>query len=142
MAYTQLSRTTVVPGAWQDISDEQNDAQTAAIYDIIGKYGGNVLTVGFSPSQSNLVSVIDYPDELSAQRSVAGILALGTLEFQSIEHLWDVVVGRHGPRGRPGRLSGGRYPPSNSGGNPRPIEITRASHGVRHDGDLAFRILG
>ena len=92
MAYTQMSRTTVVPEAWQDISDEQNDAQIAAIYDVIGKCGGNVLSVGFSPSQSNLVSVIDYPDELSAQKSVAGILALRTLEFQSVEHLWDVVA--------------------------------------------------
>ena len=91
MAYTQLSRTQVVAEAWQDLSDEQNDAQTAAIYDVIGKHGGNVLTVGFSPSQVNLVSVIEYPDEQSAQRSVAGILALGTLEFQSIEQLWDIV---------------------------------------------------
>jgi hypothetical protein len=91
MAYTQLSRTTPVIEAWQDISDEQNDAQTTAIYEVIGKHGGNVLTVGFSPSQGNLVSVIEYPDELSAQKSVAGILALRTLEFQSIEHIWDVV---------------------------------------------------
>lgn len=92
MAYTQLSRTTPVVEAWQDITDEQNDAQTAAIYDVIGKHGGNVLTVGFSPSDANLVSVIDYPDELSAQKSVAGIIALGTLQFQSIEHLWDVAA--------------------------------------------------
>jgi phosphohistidine phosphatase SixA len=92
MTYTQLSRTTPILEAWQDITDEQNDAQTAAIYDVIGKHGGNVLTVGFSPSQSSLVSVIEYPDELSAQRSVAGILALRTLEFQSIEQLWDVAA--------------------------------------------------
>ena len=92
MAYTQLSRTTVVPEAWQDLTDAQNDAQTAAIYDVIGKHGGNVISVGFSPSHANLVSVIEYPDELSAQNSVAGILALRTLEFQSIEQLWDVVA--------------------------------------------------
>jgi phosphohistidine phosphatase SixA len=92
MAYIQLSRTTPVIEAWQDITDEQNDAQTVAIYDVIGKHGGNVLTVGFSPTHANLVSVIEYPDELSAQKSVAGILALRTLEFQSIEQLWDVVA--------------------------------------------------
>jgi hypothetical protein len=91
MAYTQLSRTTIVQDAWRDTSQEQNDAQTAAIYDVIAKHNGNVLSVGFSPSQANLVSVIDYPDEESAQRSVAGIIALRTLEFESIEHLWDVV---------------------------------------------------
>jgi hypothetical protein len=87
MAYTQLSRTTPVIEAWQDITDEQNDAQTVAIYDVIGKHGGKVLSVGFSPTQANLVSVIEYPDELSAQKSVAGILALRTLDFQSIESL-------------------------------------------------------
>ncbi len=47
MAYTQLSRTTPVVETWQDITDEQNDAQTAAIYDVIGKHGGNVLTACF-----------------------------------------------------------------------------------------------
>ena len=92
MAHTQLSRTTPIVEAWQDITDEQNDAQTAAIFGVIDKYGGNVLTVGFSPSQANLISVIEYPDELSAQKSVAAILALRTLEFQSIEQLWDVTA--------------------------------------------------
>lgn len=92
MAYTQMSRTTPVVEAWQDITDEQNDAQTAAIFGLIDKHGGKVLTVGFSPNQANLVSVIDYPDEMSAQRSVADILALRTLEYQSIEQLWDVTA--------------------------------------------------
>ena len=92
MAYTQLSRTAPVVEAWQDITDDQNDAQTAAIFGVIEKHGGKVLTVGFSPSQANLVSVIEYPDELSAQKSVADILALRTLQFQSIEQLWDVTA--------------------------------------------------
>ena len=47
--------------------------------------------VSFSPSELALTSVIEYPDEQSAKRSVAGILALGTLEFVTIETLWDVV---------------------------------------------------
>ncbi len=92
MPYTQLSRTNVVPERWQDLTDAQNDAQIAAIYEVIGKNGGDVKVVAFSPSNTNLVSVIDYPDELSAQKSVAGILALGTLQFESIEQLWDVVA--------------------------------------------------
>lgn len=91
MSHLQLSRTRPVPTAWQDLTDAQNDAQTNAIYDVIGKHGGDVKVVSFSPSEAALTSVIEYPDEQSAMRSVAGILALGTLEFTSIETLWDVA---------------------------------------------------
>lgn len=90
MGHLQLSRTRPVPSEWQGISDEQNDAQTTAIYGVIGKHGGDVKVVSFSPSEYALTSVIEYPDEASAQRSVAEILALGTLEFVTIEALWDV----------------------------------------------------
>jgi hypothetical protein len=38
----------------------------------------------------NMASVIEYPDEASAQKAVAEIMALGTLEFISIESLWDL----------------------------------------------------
>jgi hypothetical protein len=91
MSHVQLSRTRIVPEQWQGLTPEENDAKTAAIYDVIGKHGGDVKVVGFTPSDTCLVSVIDYPDELSAQKSVAGILALGTLEFVSIDTIWDIV---------------------------------------------------
>ena len=45
----------------------------------------------FVPKDGTLLSVIEYPDLTSAQQSVAGILALRTLEFVSIEELRDVV---------------------------------------------------
>jgi hypothetical protein len=90
MAYTQLSRTRPLQDAWQDISDDQNEKQTNEIYGIIDQHGGKVITVAFSPSESALTSVIEYPDRESAQRSVAAIVALRTLEFVSIEELWDV----------------------------------------------------
>ena len=91
MSHLQLSRTTPIAEAWQNISDEQNDAQTAAIYAVIAQHGGDVKVVSYSPSQMALTSVVEYPDEEAAQRSVAGILALNTLQFASIETLWDVV---------------------------------------------------
>lgn len=91
MGHTQLSHTKIVPERWRDLSDAENDAQTTAIYGVIGAQGGDVKVVGFSPSDGSLVSVIEYPDLASAQRSVAGILALGTLQFESIEELWDIV---------------------------------------------------
>ena len=91
MSHLQLSRTRPVPAAWQDLTDAQNDAQTAAIYAVIGKHGGDVKVVSYSPSESALTSVIEYPDEQAAKLSVAEILALGTLEFVTIETLWDVI---------------------------------------------------
>ncbi len=90
MGHIQLSHTTVVADAWRDLSDAQNDEQTTAIYDVIGKHGGDVKVVAFAPNDATLVSVIEYPDLASAQGSVAGILALGTLEFTSIQELWDI----------------------------------------------------
>jgi hypothetical protein len=38
-----------------------------------------------------LTSVIEYPDQRSAMKTVAEILALGTIEFVEIEPQWDVV---------------------------------------------------
>jgi hypothetical protein len=91
MGHVQLSHTRIIPDAWRDISDADNDAQTAAIYEVIGKNGGDVKVVAFVPNDGTLLSVIDYPDLASAQSSVAGILALQTLEFASIQELWDVA---------------------------------------------------
>ncbi len=91
MGHMQLTHTRVVPGAWDDLSDAENDAQTSAIYDVIGKHGGDVKVVAFAPGDATLVSVIEYPDLAAAQGSVAGILALQTLEFVSVEELWDIV---------------------------------------------------
>ena len=91
MGHLQLSHTKIIPEACEDISDAENDAQTAAIYEVIGKAGGDVKIVSFVPKDGTLLSVIEYPDLASAQQSVAGILALRTLEFVSIEELWDIV---------------------------------------------------
>jgi len=91
MSHLQLSRTRPIPGAWQDLTDAQNDAQTTAIYAVIGEHGGDVKVVSFSPSEIAITSVIEYPDEQSAKLATAGVLALGTLEYVSIETLWDVV---------------------------------------------------
>lgn len=91
MGHMQLSHTKIVPDAWRDLSDAENDAQTKAVYDVIGAHGGDVKVVAFSPGDSTLLSLIEYPDLASAQRSVAGVLALGTLEYVSVQELWDLV---------------------------------------------------
>jgi hypothetical protein len=90
MTHMQLSRTKVVPEAWRELSDAENDAQTAALYDVIAQHGGDVKVVAFSPSDGTILSVIEFPDLAAAQAEVAGILALGTLEYESINELWDI----------------------------------------------------
>ena len=91
MGYTELSRTRPVQSAWENLTDEQNEAQTAAIYAVIANNGGDVKTITFSPSHNALTSVIEYPDQRAAMNTVAEILALGTLEFVEIEPQWDVL---------------------------------------------------
>ena len=91
MSYTELSRTRPVPLAWENLTDAQNEAQTAAIYAVIAKNGGDVKAITYSPSRVALTSVIEYPDQRSAMNTVAEILALGTLEFVEIEPQWDVA---------------------------------------------------
>jgi hypothetical protein len=89
MAHVQMSHTKIVPEAWRDLSDAENDAQLAAIYQVIGAHGGDAKVIAFAPGDGTFVSVIEYPDLTAAQQTVAGILALGTLEFVSIQELWD-----------------------------------------------------
>jgi uncharacterized protein with GYD domain len=91
MGYTELSRTRPVAGAWENLTDDQNDKQTAAIYDVIGRNGGDVKSITFSPTHSAVTSVIEYPDQQSAMKTVAEIMALGTLEFVEIEPQWDLL---------------------------------------------------
>jgi uncharacterized protein with GYD domain len=91
MSYTELARTRPVPSAWENLTDEQNDAQTAAIYAVIAKNGGDVKAITYSPSRIALTSVVEYPDQRSAMKTAAEILALGTLEYVEIEPQWDVA---------------------------------------------------
>lgn len=91
MAHLQMSQTKIVPDAWRDLSDAENDAQTVAIYDVIGTNGGDPKVIAFSPADGTFLSIIEYPDVTAAKHSVAAILALGTLEFVSIQELWDPV---------------------------------------------------
>jgi uncharacterized protein with GYD domain len=91
MGYIELSRTRPAEGAWENLTDEQSDKQTAAIYDVIARNGGDVKSVTFSPSHSAITSVIEYPEQHAAMKTVAEIMALGTLEFVEIEPQWDVI---------------------------------------------------
>jgi hypothetical protein len=89
MSHMQMSQTRTVPEAWRDLSDAESDAQLGAIYGVIGAHGGDPKVIAFSPADGTFVSVIEYPDLMAAKQTVAGILALGTLEFVSIQELWD-----------------------------------------------------
>ena len=90
MGHLQMSTSKIIPSAWDGISQEQNDAQSMAIFAVIAKNGGEVKVTALSAVTGCLVSVIEYPDEAAGKRSVAGVMALRTLEFVSIEGLWDI----------------------------------------------------
>ena len=42
MSHLQMSTTKIIPSAWDGISQEQNDAQSMAIFGVIAKHGGDV----------------------------------------------------------------------------------------------------
>lgn len=90
MAYISFALTKPVPEEWEGLSEEENDAKTAAVLEAVAKNGGEMKVSAFSPSHMALVSVIEYPDEESGKRAVADVAALGTLEFVSVHSLWDL----------------------------------------------------
>ena len=68
MAYISFALTRPVPDEWQGLSQEENDAKTAAILDAVAKNGGDIKVTAFSGDHMALVSVIEYPDEMSGRR--------------------------------------------------------------------------
>ena len=58
---------------------------------VIAKNGGDVKSITYSPNRVALTSVVEYPDQRSAMKTVAEIQALGTLEFVEIEPQWDLL---------------------------------------------------
>jgi hypothetical protein len=90
MAYISFALTRPVPDEWQGLTQEENDAKTAAILEAVAKNGGDVKVTAFSGDHMALVSVIEYPDEMSGRKAVADVIALGTLEFVSHHSLWDL----------------------------------------------------
>jgi hypothetical protein len=91
MAYLQMSFTRPVPEQWQGLSDEGWNKKLAEIFAVVDKNGGSVKVTAVSPSHMSTVSVIEYPDADAALRSVAGVTALGTLQFDSVHHVWDLA---------------------------------------------------
>jgi hypothetical protein len=91
MGYLQLSFTRPVPEQWQGLSEDQWAAKLADVFAVVEKNGGSVKVTGVSMSHMATISVIEYPDAASAMRAVAGVQALGTLEFDSVHQLWDLA---------------------------------------------------
>jgi uncharacterized protein with GYD domain len=91
MSITHLTRSRPVAAEWEGLSQEENDTKSAAIYNAVASNGGDMKYVAISPSGWNIVSVVEYPDDVSAKRGLAAVLALGTLEFDTVETLWDLT---------------------------------------------------
>jgi uncharacterized protein with GYD domain len=90
MAHLQLSFTRPIPEQWQNLSEDEWNAKLGAILSVVDKHGGSVKVIGYSPGHMATLAVIEYPDQSSGVRAVAGVASLGTIEFQSIHPLWDL----------------------------------------------------
>jgi hypothetical protein len=91
VGYLQLSFTRPVPEQWQGLSEDQWNAKLADIFAVVDRNGGSVKVTAVSPSHMATISVIEYPDDAAAIRAVAGVQALGTLQFDSVHHIWDLA---------------------------------------------------
>ena len=74
MGFCSASKLTFTP-KWADMSEDQRLAEQAAAYEIVAKYGGEIKGMYILWSDSCMLSIIDYPDEVSSVKSVLAITA-------------------------------------------------------------------
>ncbi len=72
MSYITASKLTF-SAKWADMSDEQQLAEQVAALDIVSKYGGEFKAQYALWSDNCLLSIVDYPDELSAFKAELAI---------------------------------------------------------------------
>ena len=74
MSYLSASKLTFSP-KWADMSDDEQLAEQVAALDVVAKYGGDIKAQYVLWSDNCLLSVIDYPEEISALKAELAIVA-------------------------------------------------------------------
>ena len=81
MSYLSASKLTFSP-KWADMSDDEQLAEQVAALDIVAKYGGEIKAQYVLWSDNCLLSVIDYPEEISALKAELAIQRRGAFVLQ------------------------------------------------------------
>lgn len=81
MSYVSASKLTFAP-KWAEMSEEDRLHEQVAALDIVSKYGGEMKAQYVLFSEGCLFSIVDYPDEVSAFKSVLAIQRRGAFILQ------------------------------------------------------------
>ena len=81
MSYLSASKLTFSP-KWADMSDDEQLAEQVAALDVVAKYGGEIKAQYVLWSDNCLLSVIDYPEEISALKAELAIQRRGAFVLQ------------------------------------------------------------
>jgi len=68
---------------WDTMSDDERTAEQVATYEIVAKCGGDIKASYVLWSDNCLLSIVEYPDEVSAFKSQQAIARRGAFVLQS-----------------------------------------------------------
>ena len=92
MSHLSATRLTFSP-KWDTMDDDERTAEQVAAYDIVSKCGGEIKAQYVLWSDNSLLSIVDYPDEVSAFKSQLAIARRGAfvLEGQRAIPIEDIL---------------------------------------------------
>jgi uncharacterized protein with GYD domain len=92
MSHLSATRLTFSP-KWDTMDDDERTAEQVAAYDIVSKCGGEIKAQYVLWSDNCLLSIVDYPDEISAFKSQLAIARRGAfvLEGQRAVPIEDIL---------------------------------------------------
>ena len=82
MGHLSASKLTFTP-KWADMTDDEQLAEQVAALDIVSKFGGEIKAQYVLWSDNCLLSIVEYPDEISAYKSELAIARRGAFELQA-----------------------------------------------------------
>jgi uncharacterized protein with GYD domain len=82
MAHLSASKLTFTP-KWDDMNDDERAAEQAAAFEIVAKCGGSIKSQYLMVSDSCLLSITEYPDEIAALKSALAIGRRGAFVLQT-----------------------------------------------------------
>ena len=91
---SHLSATTLTfSPKWDAMDDDERTAEQVAAYEIVSKCGGEIKAQYVLWSDNSLLSIVDYPDEVSAFKSQLAIARRGAfvLEGQRAIPIEDIL---------------------------------------------------
>ena len=81
MSYLSVSKLTFTP-AFANLSEEQRQTEQMAAYELVAKHGGDIVGLYVVPGEGHLLTLVRYPDERAAAKTLVAINNRGAYEVQ------------------------------------------------------------